>query len=171
MDTRKYNLVMVAKVDDHVVAALVTMGRQISKAREKARDVDNIVACGPSREIRDMRRSGAFLDVNEVIATTKIEIAGEGAAFSKNESVRAITQNDITYDLSVINDCFLSGTAQNRDRRRFDEAEIIQGRGCVRGGRLRMKELIERGYGAILEWAVQCPPCRLRGVPRAVARR
>ena len=80
---------------------------------EERRDVDNIAARGG--EIRNADLAGAILDQHEIVAVAEQQIAGEGAALAKDETVCAVAENDIADDAPVVDHGFLARTAQNCD--------------------------------------------------------
>src|SRR5215468_7988093 len=65
LHVREDKLIVVIKVDDNVVVALVAVGHQGGEACEECRHVDNIAAGRAGHKICNARRSRAVLDAHE----------------------------------------------------------------------------------------------------------
>src|SRR5262245_11955023 len=129
LHTREYELIVLIKGDDHVVAALVTMCIQGGEICEEFRDVDEIVmARSTDGEIRNARRTRPVLDAHEIVAAAEEEIAGKGAAFAENERIRAAAQLHVPHDAAVIDDRLVTVTPADGNVHALDQAPIIDNR-------------------------------------------
>ena len=57
LDVREHERIVLIEADDHVVAALLAVRRDLPEARKELRNVDLIAACSPGHKIRDSRFS------------------------------------------------------------------------------------------------------------------